>query len=376
MLAVSSNVFGDTTTTTTTTTAKKGKDKPFYFKAGMPLDESDNMPDPKTMMYTAAYVAPAAIKVDNSWDIDVNGSFTYWYASQDGMDIANIIPTESAGGGLPGAVVYQSFGYTPGFKAGIGIDTGFDNWTLDAEYTWYDHTRTTPLTTAASVAPPATFFSGVNAWNPSWGGVVNTVASSWKLNFNMLDLTAGRPFYQGKKVVLAPSGGLRFLWIKQALTVNGTGLTVFSAHNSTASSSSWAVGPKIGVDSHWMLGGGFRFDGMIGSSLLYTKYTNISIGNSTPVIVVGGVTTATSDTTTTTNYGALRPTMDLGLGLGYGMYCFDNGFYFDLAVRYDFMQFWSQNMMRAYKTQVYSAGNAAIGDLRLHGLTVTLRCDF
>jgi hypothetical protein len=297
----------------------------------MPLDDKDNMPEGK-MKYEAAYAAPAAIQVDNSCDMDVTAAFTYWYASQEGMDLAS--------NGT--SVSYQQFGYAPGFQVGVGFDTHFDDWTLDAEYTWYNKTQT----------GSATGTDG-NEW-----GIFSPTAtvghSSWKLSMNTLDLDGGRPFYQSKKVTISPVGGLRFLWIKQTLNLTGSP-AIFSLN---ASSSSWAVGPKFGVNSHWMFWKGLRVDGMLGSSLLYTKYTTI-----------------TSDEASVSNMGALRPTMEMGLGLGYGMYCFDNTFYFDLSARYDFMQYWSQNMIRNFTGNV-NGHEASIGDLQLQGFTLTLRCDF
>jgi hypothetical protein len=76
-----------------------------------------------------------------------------------------------------------------------------------------------------------------------------------------------------------------------------------------------------------------------------------------------------------TKLGTIRPSMDAGLGLGYGAYAFNNKFFFDISARYDFMQFWSQNVLRSYSSQL-NGDNGSIGDLRMHGLTVNLRCDF
>lgn len=331
----------------------------------MPLDAKDNMPDGQ-MKYKAAYPASASVEVDSSWDVQVNAAFTYWYAGQDAMDVAYYPSVESTTGGVSGAVVYQQFGYAPGFQVGVGIDTHFDDWTLDAEYTWYNKTQ------SKTVAPPIGEFFSESTWAvpfDTYSG--DTVFSSWKLALNQLDVEVGRPSYHGKKVVLFPVGGVRFLWLNQNLNIVLPSIGVDIA-TFTSSSSSWAVGPKIGVNHYWHIWNGLRIDGILSGSVLYTRYTTITVSQATEDLA--GVLES-SATSSTSDQGAIRPSVEMGLGLGYGDYYFNNTFYLDLSIRYDFMQFWSQNMMRKFATQLSGLDNG-IGDLRLHGLTIDLRCDF
>jgi hypothetical protein len=331
MLAVTPNAFAQvnsTTTTTTMSTTTKVKDKNFFFKSGMPLDDKDNMPDNK-MKYMAGYAAPAAVEVDNSWDMNGKFAYTYWYAGQDAMDVAYVAPVEATG--TAGSVVTQDFGYRSGFKIGLGIDTQCDDWAMDIDYTWYNHHKIGA--TSGAVA--------LNDWFPATA-VARTsatgVTSTWSLKMNMVDVAAGRPFYQGKRVVVAPSAGLRVLWLHQNMDIVG-GANTFSGE-----SRSWAVGPQATVKTHWMLPGGFRVEGLMGSSVLYTRYTTVSVATTTTA--VGTASSAQS------KVGTIRPTMDAGMGLGYGAYAFNNKFFFDVSARYDFMQFWSQNVLRNFASQL------------------------
>ncbi len=368
MLATSQNVFGDvtdantaanTTTTTTTMKSKRTTDKPVFFKSGMPLDDQDNMPDGK-MKYHAGYTAPAAVEVDGSWDVVVSGAYTYYYAGQENMDIATI-NTPAVGPALVGPAVgfvNQSFGYTSGFKVGLGFDTHCDDWSVAADYTWYDHTR------EDSYAADAGFVFGTTDLFVNEQAADNTaLTSSWQLKMNMVDLTSSRPFYQSKRVVVAPAAGIRALWIHQNQNVAFAGGTTATYGGE---SRSWALGPKACVNTHWMLPGGFRIETGFGSSLLYTRYTTISRSET-----VDGVTSASEQT----DLNKIRPTMDAGMGIGFGAYTFNNKFFFDVSARYDFMQFWSQNMLRNYSTNL-EGFSAPTGDLYMHGLTLNLRCDF
>jgi hypothetical protein len=366
LLALAPAVFAQTTKSTTTTvkTTTKTKDNSFFFKSDLPLDDKNNMQDGK-IRYPIRYSAPAAIQVDNSWDVDVSAGYTYWYAGQDAMDIAFVAPSEvdqSAG-----FVARQSFGYKSGFKVGLGFDTKCDDWTIDADYTWYKYHKSDSFIGDRVEFTLSDWFSSDYAAD-TVDDTNDVVSSDWQLKMNMLDLTTGRPFYEGKRVVISPAAGLRVLWLHQNMAISGTGGAL--DYNYAGESRSWAVGPKGCVNTSWMLPGGFRVEGTVGSSVLYTRYTTLNATTSS--LDGAGIIQSTS---TATKLGAVRPTMDAGLGLGFGSYAFKNKYFFDVSARYDFMQFWSQNVLRNFASQLAGSNNE-VGNLYIHGLTLNLRCDF
>jgi len=332
-----------------------------FFEQGLALE--DDVKPPCDVKYHPGYNAAAAISVDNAWDFNVDASFIYWNVSQEAMDVTYVAPlVGSATTRTPGSVVYQDTGYKPGFKVGIGWDTHFDNWALNAEYTWLHQSKNTSAT-----APGIEIFTA-NDWFPDHiADPFDAVSSVWKMHMDMVDVVVSRPFYQGTHLTLSPTGGLRGLFLRQTMDVTLSELTAPTSISSANSSHSWAVGPKCGVNSHWLVWRGLRFEGQMDASILYTRYT--SIVNTETVAGVGSASSSASD------FSAVRPAVDMGLGLGYGAYMFRNSFYFDLAVRYDFSQFWSQNVMRNFASQLQGRDDA-IGDLHMHGLTITLRCDF
>ena len=80
------------------------------------------------------------------------------------------------------------------------------------------------------------------------------------VNADLADLTASRPFYQSRNLIVKPFAGLRAAWIRQTLTIameespisRNPPLPpqpVYSNNNSH----SWAVGPRIGVGSQVLL---------------------------------------------------------------------------------------------------------------------------
>ena len=325
-----------------------------------PFEQGMELPSGK---YPCAYNAPAAICLRNAWDFNVFGSFIYWHASQDDMDIAYAQPAFGVPG-TAGAVAYQNFDYEPGFKAGFGWDTDYDNWTFKAEYTWLHQT----VSTGAISAPAAVGSWTGNDWfsNP---GVAPAMASSWNLKLDMVDAVMARPFYEGRKLTVTPFGGLRGLWLRQKMNVtplDAAGAVVASSNNR---STSWAVGPATGVGGHWLLGAGFRFEGNATASILYTHYNKISVRETSPGFAA--LSSSVKD------ISAVRPIGQLNLGLGWGMYfhgC-NSDCYLDISVDYEFANFWSQNMMRSFDSNLLGYADD-IGDLQIHGLTITARFDF
>jgi len=309
--------------------------------------------------FPAAYNAPARIDVQCSWDFYLTGSFIYWHVDQDAMDLA--YPFSQQTGIEQSTVLTQDFDYKPGFKVGLGVNFDHDNWVGFVEYTWFHQKTNTGNHTA-----PAGELYGLTSWLVQ-SGTISTVGSSWRTNLDIVDATLSRPFYQGRKLTVLPFGGLRGAWIRQDLTVNAvrpTGAVLTSKNHSH----SWAVGARAGMQAHWLLGWGFRFEGDAAASLLYTQYTKIRHNEF--------LNDVSQQSIAFHDYNTVRPMADMSVGMGWGSYFDRQGYHFDLLATYDFNVMWGQNMMRELCNVNESIGVSDAGDLHLHGLTVTARFDF
>lgn len=341
--------------------------------------------------YPPAYNAPAKIDLrDNCtcpYNIFIDASFIYWYAAQDGMALATSADLKSDGIGFnQGAVeLVQPFRYSPGFKAGLGL--GFQEWELHSEYTWIRQ-----KTFVSSSAPTNRALSGTlpiwlaSNWYAQGIGANNEfvsathLSSSWRLGIDLLDVSAGRPYYQSKIATISPYGGIRAAWIRQSLhiqamvpaeAVSPSILSPQPTHSHNLSNS-WGIGPMFGVSGHCLVGAGFRVEGDGGICALFTQYTTLSHKEDSAEIASDGLTIASI---LTTNYNCVRPMANLGLGLGWGKYLYCNKYHLDFALDYDFNIFWDQNMVRTLAEQ-FSLGISSSNDLFLHGLTVSGRFDF
>jgi hypothetical protein len=337
------------------------------------LEQGLGLPKQKKC-YPAAYSAPASISVSCGWDVNVFASFLYWHVEQDDMDAVYVTPGYEGDPGIPtthGALAGPDFGYQPGFKLGIGFDTSYDDWTGWIEYMWL-HQKVSD-----SVAPPHTIAGSAGSWRENdWffdfgdsGSPGAAVDTSWKMNLDRLDAMFSRPYYQGTQLTMSPYAGLRALFIRQRydihlLAVDGPVYSINQSH-------SWAIGPVAGTLGHWLLGKGFRFEGLAAASLLYTQYTKISskVYGNDDTILTAPLYGAVNDV------NKLRAIGELGLGMGWGSYLFSQQYFIDFSARYDFMYLWRQNVMRGLVSNFLGYADD-IGDLTLHGLTLTGSFDF
>lgn len=284
--------------------------------------------------YLARYNASARVKLKKESgcpDFSLDGSFLYYYASEDGLDLANsasLIQT-----GLGGATIaatsnskslMQNSAYKPGFLVGFGIN--WNEWTSNAKYIWIRQTTTTknaPITPDPDTGTGVWFF---NNWfqqvSPS-GQTMATddLSSKWHLAMDIGDLTMGRPFYEGKYLTVSPFFGVRGAWIRQKLNISMDvpSLLVSSIAtdpiHSYNSSHSWALGPRTGFESSWVLGKGFSIQGKGGVSLLFTQYTNVHHSEE----VASSSSSPSTLSIKLSDVNCVRPELDLGLGFNWGL---------------------------------------------------------
>jgi hypothetical protein len=319
-------------------------------------------------------------------DMFAYASFIYWYVSQEYMDIGRYVIFNGIGEtSIPLAnaeVLTPHFTYHPGFKVGIGYSSDKDDWQLEAVYTWMrqktNFTAGAPITTAVA---GSTVVVNPNEW---WVNLSDddqqlaaSVSSNWTMNMDLVDLMLSRPFYLGRCLVLKPYTGLSGMFTRQKymLTAQFPDSTTTALAKSLNWSHSWAVGPSIGMNFLWLASHGIRIEADAGMRLFYERYTKLKHQESWNTVVAGTLPINGYMPTT----AVLRPVTDLALGLGWGRYFKDDRFHLDFSASYEFQLFAHENMMREVlgflANNPYGYSNP-IGDLFMHGLTVTGRFDF
>ena len=336
--------------------------------------------------FPRAYNEAARIDVTScNHDMFAYASFIYWHVSQEYMDIGRTAlfsdletpPTPARDAKVP----TPSFSYHPGFKVGAGFSWDKDNWQLEGVYTrMYQQTNYstgTPIGTAVAGNPiiiPNEWWLNLSEITAQQAA---TMSSKWTMNMDLADLLLSRPFYLGRCLVLKPYTGLSALFIRQKYHIDATfpRSTTTTVAESNNWSHSWAIGPSAGANFLWLLSYGVRIEADVGMRLFYEKYSHLRHRESFNQVVVGAAPLNGHMPVTS----VLRPVTDMALGLGWGRYFKDNHYHVDFEATYEFALFAHENMMR--QTLGYLANNPVgysnpIGDLFLHGLTVTGRVDF
>jgi len=375
-----------------------------------PCPEFTPCPPPST----CAYNAPYGIDLLCQWDIFLTGSFIWLEPKQDNMSLGYFAqqimlsgtdeqPDEqrivSTGSDQP------NYTYKPGFKVGLGVNFDCDSWEVYAEY-MYHHSKTVSSMNAAAsefaganqntlnyIVPDWLFVNVVstvvstNAANANLQVGINKASQTWKLNLDVADFELARQYYVGRCLTFRTSGGLRGAWIRQdveAVYEDDPATTIATGApgvtTSTSKSKSWAVGPRIGLDTNWMFCQGFKFYMDTSASILFTKYTTNSI-TAERVLYDTEVVSNSFSYTPTNDLCYLRPQFDIELGLGWGDYFFCNKWFFGLDIGYVFQVYFNENMFYYYTpssttSNAYQAITPRNGNLYLHGLVVSARLDF
>lgn len=315
-------------------------------------------------------------------DVFVNAAFTYWQADQEGLDIANsgVVARNGIGGFVIASsrnshVLDQDFDYAPGFKVGIGAKV-CGCWDLLAEYTWFRNTNHLDCKTAPHLSTCLDNVKSVwvlNDWfiqTTDQGQTIaaSKVSSKWRLEIDLLDASVGHSFCASDCYGVSMFFGLRWARIDQNFNVCihvpqeliGSVNSVNGVHSKNKSSS-WGIGPRIGVNNYYLLGKGFRIQGDLALSLLYTEYKvshheDVAAIDLNPSIL----------NTKLHDYNTLKPNLEMTLALGWNT-CVCNCMV-DFLVAYDFMIFWGQNMNRKLMDQTINGSSASAGNLNLQGL--------
>jgi hypothetical protein len=332
---------------TTTLLFSKDNSEMFGYDKGHVVDENQML---------GAYNDPARIDVRGSFDTFITASFIYWQPREEGLSLCLFVKDEETD------VIKQNFDYHPGFKVGLGFNTTFDNWTI---YLQYIRLYTNDLTKKY-------LKNSTDLLLPFWGEIFASKAKSiWDLKTNILDLEIKRSYYIGKKLFLSPFFGARGALIDQKYNADYEFPELTEINFSKNESDSWALGPRAGLSAHYLLCKGFKFLGNVAASILYQHF---KVKHEKTLIVELIPSEETSFAKNKISY--LSPNLEMGLWLSYGSYFSKKRFYAKLDVGYEALIFWNQNTLRALNDIIENRHNGSIGNLILHGLTITGRFDF
>ncbi len=344
----------------------------FLFPSLLLAEQSMASDKPKNELMPG-YNASCRTAVDRKCDLFIDASFIYWQPIQDNMQLGVVSNNSAALDLVHGHEVLLSGNFRPGFQVGLGMNFDYDQWDSYLEYTWYEakekaHVSLDPASTTKFLLP---------AWqipdflNPQY----SSGSEKWKLTMNLLDWDLARGYNVGTKLCFHPFIGFRAAWIKQSVHVDYVNEdpadeSVWPSTYIHDSSSSWGVGPRLGIGMNWNLGAGFRLIGDGEWDILYTQYDLKSSQ-------ISDTTASNQYIVNTKNVDCLRTHANLDLGLGWGTYFFNKKYHIDFLADYCFQVFFDQNMFRStVSAQAIGKSILPNGNLYIQGLTLKARFDF
>ncbi len=331
------------------------------------------------------YDQSAMYACQNSWDLTFNADYLYWAWEQSFLPVATITtPTRSGSSGLINGtkkIVFQEPGYSSGFQVGLGCNFhGMDDWRFKADFTWYENTS--HLTTIPKNGQYLAVASALTATpNSIAAGALlsGNLQTSAQLQFDELDTTLQRMFYQGKCLTAQFRMGLKTLWIDQNLSAASSDLSFIGtnvpfevplggAFLTSAVTKSWALGPIFGTEVQWLLPYGLSVEGDLALSFVYTNYTTLQVSVVGQVIETGSADFLLNQPN---HYATVNPIVETCLGLGWGSYLCHENLYLKFFAGYDFNVYWSRNVLSSLVGDNNSPGN-----MYLQGLNIKAQIDF
>lgn len=321
--------------------------------------------------------APVSLQGCSCFEYYTKAAFIFWQPLEEGLTFAtksDNLPTDSFVGPLLGTkVVDIDFNYKPGFKVGVGLRSGHDNWDVYFQYTWFHLTKS-----QKEVEPKngrLLFYPWFNDQNVQQGNtfLATKMKAFWELDMDFLDLELSRSYYVGRKLTFRPFIGARGSWINQSMEIDANVLNI-GLRKSKIKSDSWALGARGGLDTNWIIKRGFRTFGNFATSLLYTNYHKLMKNEDAINSSIFGKTFLHA----TNKFNYLRTNLEFTLGFGWGTYFSNYSNHFDLAIGYDFNVYFNQNMLRFYSDEFASEIGIEhpASNLYTHGLNVAMQVDF
>lgn len=319
------------------------------------------------------YFPPAQYVFQNCCtDITLGGEFIYWEANFDGLPQ---VATNASGTVFTGTgnltvfkLLTQDQGYRPGFKifAGIGFPR-FDNWEMNAEYTWLHHTSTNRFNAETDGFIISRFVPQL-AIIPA-----SSLRSVQKLNLDFCSLTLGRSFYLSQRLIVRPFVGLKSWWASQRHDLFFD-ITLFPGAPQTilfTKSGLWGVGPYVGSYIQGLLWCGTYLIGKAGVWPVYTRlnkyrtFINYPLVFNFPPPNFPGLVYDERNIDQPSNTQMMYEGM---VGLGWGTYFCNCNYHLDFSVGWELMTNW--------ELQLGSASGLPMREFYYQGLSVKAQLDF
>ena len=197
---------------------------------------ANNIYTPIDLSRQVPFIVPPPVysQQNNLMIFFISGSYTYWKPYQEEMFIASTSIVDPTTNPITKDWLQTTMKARNGFKASLGINTFYDGWKIESEYTFFYNS---PNWTKHLIN-----YKEYNHFSPFIYDQVGSnffylreLSSRFRNRFQEVNLTINRPFYAGDYLIICPKLGLLAALETQNLDVKGSGTGVSLEHFSSDS---------------------------------------------------------------------------------------------------------------------------------------------
>lgn len=310
--------------------------------------------------------------------------YIYWYMSEDGLNFAASDFQNQLGKTVVGSnsiapsteAYYVGKGGSSGFKAGVGVDFDYDGWDIGVLYTRYKHQDNQKPYSPSGAFVPLTYALAEYVETP-FG-----FSSHFSLMLNILDVELARAFYLSPKLTIRPFLGGKGSWGHQYFNIDSyiphsdyplEDLDYTAFMKSHYKQASFGFGTRAGFDIAWLLSSRFS---LIGKCAITGLWQYFSSNREDDFDALDLATQANflvnyQDLNFSYRYHTVNPVFETQIGMRYDYLFSEDEYRVRVQLAWENQVWFCQN---AFLT--YFGANQAKGNLRLQGLTASLRIDF
>lgn len=323
-------------------------------------------------------------KEDCQWF--VTAGLLYYSPSVGGTEFAFTDGSSTLNYPIEGRTKEMKFGWGAGFTVGLGLNLGFDDWDLKANYSHFSRSDSRSVSPSDCGKTTVIPLRGGVCVSPTNGGswLATSAKSHYDFDFNAVDLQLGRNYFLSHFLSMRPFFGIKAAFINLEQTTrycggdSDAGLHAFCGENFQflgpnnlrvrEDNNFKGAGPEAGLQGKWFLAKGFSFFADTVGSLIYGY---LDVGYSEKIS-----SSAVDNVCLSGNTHRMVPMAGLTAGVAYDLFFNDDKEHIGFRFGYDTQYYWRANQMLQVQQPGPSRYNRYSEDVGLRGIIFEGRWDF
>lgn len=216
-----------------------------------------------------------------------------WQASQETSSVwASVISSDPATSTETFTPAQVDFDWNAGLRAGFEFTPDESLWSSQLYWTYFPTEQTASIADGAHLILPESFsgfISGLDAF------LFTAASIEWELDYNTIDLVAGRDIPLTETLSIRPTLGLKAAIINQSIQTDWQNPLIGLHATGDVQHDYWGLGPAFGIDGRWeMKESGFSLVGSFSGAFMNGVWNVTDRFQHDPFLIYPGETITTS----------------------------------------------------------------------------------